>query len=270
VNLFSPIALSIVKFNFSVLLCLLQLHGNLLKRFEEQGESRNKSLIGYNSAKHVQYPESTESLGINLSHVDDEPSCCVSHETLFIDVIRDRCIQTTSEHSELVFKNISQLLPLSYTSPTGVKGKPFVNITPHLGLMQRVRDRSVSSVNDVTGCGAYVFVTGSDSRHFSESRSLVASVQRYFPRVDLIYYNLGLSRIHIKEVGRKEPVSKQANCFAFSEVVVALICVPRIVVYNNNCFETNLLVMRVFFRNTYSLFVSVSFRFFNVMYFGFC
>ena len=45
-----------------------------------------------------------------------------------------------------------------------------------------------------------MFITGSSSNHFSESRDSVGSVQKYFPSFKVIYYDLGLTEDQVAEV----------------------------------------------------------------------
>jgi hypothetical protein len=46
----------------------------------------------------------------------------------------------------------------------------------------------------------FVFVTGASSNHFQETKDAIAGVQTHMPGYKLLYYDLGLTPVQIKEV----------------------------------------------------------------------
>ena len=69
---------------------------------------------------------------------------------------------------------------------------PFdVNIT----LLQQLGVPSTKFVNlTETTAANFVFVTGVSDNHFMESQDMIGGIQKYYPEMEIIYYDLGLSK----------------------------------------------------------------------------
>lgn len=72
-----------------------------------------------------------------------------------------------------------------------MSGKRFSIDPVYLNDMTIIRKNIITITDE--NVGEFVFVLGSDTSHFKESRGAVHSVQKYYPKYKLIYYDLGLS-----------------------------------------------------------------------------
>ncbi len=82
------------------------------------------------------------------------------------------------------------------TSKTSTKIEVKECVLRNLGIPPtQFTDAPIESMRD------FVYVTGADRSHFVESQDMVASIQKYSPDKEIIFFDLGLTQQQREEVG---------------------------------------------------------------------
>ena len=128
------------------------------------------------------------------------------------------CISGTNQQSHHTYFNETDLHP-HYTWFNGtdlLHGKTF-NVKPE--LLQSLRLPPPVKYTEMTRktVRSFVFVTAASKNHFVESIDAIARVQMFFPRYPILYYDLGLDKKQIKEVGNRNVAVKNGeSCCNFT------------------------------------------------------